>query len=45
MDSLPDGLPVTQEFFIDRKPDYYDFKGERKRLTAEEVFALFAGNE
>ena len=45
MDSLPDGLPVTQEFFIDRKPDYYDFEGERKRLTSEEVFALFAEHE
>lgn len=39
---LPDGLPVTMEFFIDKKPDYYAFEGERKRLTGEEVFAMFA---
>ena len=45
MDGLPEGLPITQEFFIDRKPDYYAFQGERKRLTAEEVFALFAEHE
>ncbi len=30
------------EIFIDHKPSYYDFSGTRERLTAEQVFALFA---
>lgn len=42
---LPNNLPITMEFFIDSKPDYYAFEGERKRLTGEEVFAMFAQTE
>jgi hypothetical protein len=42
---LPEKLPVTMEFFIDSKPDYYAFEGERKRMTGEEVFAMFAQTE
>lgn len=42
---MPKGLPMTMEFFIDSKPDYYGFEGERKRLTGEEVFAMFGADD
>ncbi len=34
---------LTLEIFIDEKPGYYDFAGERKRMTGDEVLAAFAG--
>lgn len=34
-------LPLNEEIFIDEKPDYYDFAGERERLTGAEVMAKF----
>ncbi|MBW2529311.1 MAG: GFA family protein [Deltaproteobacteria bacterium] len=37
------GFEMGLEFFIDIKPDAYDFAGERKRLTEAEVMALFSG--
>lgn len=37
----PGALTMTHEVFIDSKPDYYAFAGERRRMTEEEVFAAF----
>jgi hypothetical protein len=37
----PNGLPLSLELFIDRKPDGYAFAGERKQLTEAEMFAMF----
>jgi hypothetical protein len=39
---LPPGLAITEHFFIDEKPDYYDFTGDAPRLTGAEVFARYA---
>lgn len=36
------GLEMTEEIFIDQKPDAYAFAGERKTMTAAEMMALFA---
>jgi hypothetical protein len=36
-----DGFRFAEEIFIDEKPDYYDFAGERERLTGHEVMAKF----
>jgi len=38
---LPQGLEITEEIFIDEKPDYYDLAGDRPRLTGAEVLAKF----
>lgn len=38
------GFDVEREFFIDTKQEAYALAGERKRLTAAEVFALFDGS-
>ncbi|QIE55539.1 GFA family protein [Pikeienuella piscinae] len=35
-------LKMNEEFFIDRKPAAYAFAGDRKTMTSDEVFALFA---
>lgn len=32
------------EVFIDEKPGFYAFEGNRHRMTSEEVFAYFSGN-
>lgn len=37
-----DGLTMTSEIFIDRKPNAYAFSGERLRMTETEVMAMFA---
>ena len=34
-----DGFEFAEEIFIDSKPAYYDFAGERPRLTGAEVMA------
>ncbi|HEY0112605.1 MAG TPA: GFA family protein [Allosphingosinicella sp.] len=34
-----DGFEFAEEIFIDEKPTYYDFAGERERLTGAEVLA------
>lgn len=39
----PLDLPLAMEIFIEDKPAGYDLAGDRKRLTGEEVIALFAG--
>lgn len=33
--------PLAEEIFIDEKPEYYDFAGDRERLTGAEVMAKF----
>ncbi|MEN2711977.1 GFA family protein [Sphingomonas sp. NPDC092331] len=33
------GHDLAEEIFIDEKPDYYDFAGERERMTGAEVMA------
>ena len=40
-DALPNPT-LAKEIFIDEKPAYYDFKQDTKKLTGEEVIALFA---
>lgn len=39
------GLEMTEEIFIDRKPDAYAFAGKHKIMTGDEMFALFAPPE
>lgn len=39
----PNGLKLTKEWFIDRKPDVYAFEGERRRVTEAEAMAMFGG--
>lgn len=34
-----EGFTFAEEIFVDDKPDYYDFAGERERLTGAEVMA------
>lgn len=34
-----DGFDLAEEIFIDEKPGYYKFAGERERLTGAEVMA------
>lgn len=34
-----DGFELAEEIFIDEKPAYYDFAGDRERLTGPEVLA------
>ena len=41
LDDLSDGR-LAVEIFIDDKPGYYAFAGDRKRMTGEEVMAAFA---
>lgn len=38
---MPSGMSIGHEYFIDEKPDFYDFSGEHPRLTGAEAFALF----
>lgn len=35
------GFTLTQQIFIDEKPDYYDFANETPKLTGAEVMAAF----
>jgi len=35
----PPGWTFAEEIFVDEKPGYYDFAGDRERLTAAEVRA------
>lgn len=37
----PEGLTFTTEIFIDEKPAYYSFTGERTRMSGAEVMAAF----
>lgn len=37
--------PLAEEIFIDEKPGYYDFAGERERLTGEQAMAKFGVGE
>ena len=39
----PDGLPLTSEIYIDRKPDGFAFVGDHKRRTKAEIEAAFSG--
>ncbi len=39
----PIDVPLHMEIFVDDKPTGYAFAGERKRLTGDEVRALFEG--
>lgn len=43
LENPPDTLVLKEEYFIDEKPAFYDFAGDRVRKTGEEVFAAFAG--
>jgi hypothetical protein len=37
------GFDMNLEYFIDIKPDAYEFVGNRKKMTEAEVFAAFSG--
>ena len=37
-----DGFAFVEEIFVDEKPAYYDFAGERDRLTRAEVIEKFS---
>ncbi len=45
LENAPHDLAMTKEFFIDQKPNFYAFEGERERLTGAEVFALYADDK
>jgi hypothetical protein len=34
-------LPLSEEIFIDEKPDYYAFAGDAEKMTSAEVMAKF----
>jgi len=36
---------LTEEVFIDEKPNYYSFEQGTKKLTGEELFAFFSVRE
>ena len=40
-----EGFELTHEVFVDEKPGFYDFSGEREKMTGEECFAKFAEGE
>ncbi len=42
---MPSGMALSHEYFIDEKPDFYDFDGEQPRLTGAEAFALFQNDD
>ena len=35
-------LTLHKEIFIDKKPDYYSFEGERETMTEEQFLAMFS---
>ncbi len=37
-----DGFVFDHEVFIDEKPDFYVFAGERRRMSGQEVFDYFS---
>ena len=39
---MPKGLKITEHYFIDEKPDYYDVTDDAPKLTGAEVFAKYA---
>ena len=41
----PGALNFTSEVFIDDKPAYYAFAGERKRMTGAEVYEMYAAGK
>ena len=41
----PGGIPLTEELFIEVKPDGYSFAQETRTMTGAELFALFAPPE
>lgn len=39
--TLPESMNFEVEYFIDEKPNFYEFSGDRVRLTGAETFAAF----
>ena len=39
------GFAMSREWFIDKKPEVYEFAGERAQVTGAEAMALFSGSE
>ena len=37
-----DNHELTKQYFIDKKPDYYQFSNDTVNLTEAEIFAIFA---
>ena len=42
---LPSGLEISEHYFIDEKPGFYDFAGDAPALTGAEVFERFGKTE
>lgn len=40
--ALPTGLQITEHYFIDEQPDYYQFKDDAPRLTGAQVFERYS---
>ena len=40
-----DSAQLTEQYFIDSKPEFYAFAGNSKTLTGEEIFAAFAAGQ
>ena len=40
-----DGLEMTQEVFIDEKPDYYSFAEKTRQLTGQQVFEMVGADQ
>ncbi|MAK61152.1 MAG: hypothetical protein CMK09_09265 [Ponticaulis sp.] len=38
--TLPEGIEMEKEIFVDEKPGYYAFAGDHPRLTREETMAM-----
>ncbi len=39
------GLTLTNQIFIDEKPDYYELANDTPKMTGPEVFAAYASKE
>jgi len=39
------GFKFETQVFIEEKPEYYEFANQTKKMTGEELFALFAASE
>lgn len=45
LNELPDDLDLDLEIYVDHKPDFYAFQGQRKTMTEAEVVAMFQAGD
>lgn len=45
LNNVADDILISREFFIDEKPGFYNFEGERQKLTGAEVFAMYGAEQ